>query len=1037
MNNLTLIYDPSCSSVDDVKSKVRQHEVSLGFVYDGHIYHKQGGRVNSYAIPSEAMSRCFNRNNNDEIETNIHNLTAMFRNTLDNITDYQLEVLSTNQTIKIPLLLNNIHIFSVSDRTNTNNYFDLCLYTSKKCLCYNKQKVDNFNHGGDKSSSNAFLHDITINKSNQCVFYLSVVGYNLSPLYKFSSQTPSVCIVNHDTRTVYIVPCPLDVVSMGEDGVFAILAKGVVSRDIIEFTILSRPIVRANVNTGDVNSTTTNAINEAANMNVVEIVHEQQVFEDDEYMMDFNTSPTNYPVYSSEPIVVVQDKYSVPVELMGFECYYFGVTISREDERSDVVLPIAGGSTVMADNVLIHAKKPKVQNYASLLKSARLVVIVVGEEMQNSLIDKCQNKVNAVFVVVPDVQFGDVNDIMDSMCINAVTAMAGPCSIVLAQISDDYYFYRGVNWPGFIENAEYGDNVTENMRTLQNIDTSSYLWPFVADMNEVYFKNEKIPLDNIKSIGFETELPMFKDLMYQLQVIMSPEKLKTIQTTILSFIATKEKELRQCPRVKQMIAEGRIKDIKKYIKDQKASYIDIVSLLQNAISFQKSSSKKHDLNRLMRKEIITSNVSEAETKTISNMIDEMCTDMGVISCLIDNELLQSLFIHLRNGTVFNWLNEQDSKYLTNVTNVCSRMSVLDGTTTSALLDNDNNDNSYVCPSLSIKNIYEEERTDIYNSIMFLPLHDKTYEDPYAVSWPIEANDKKVALLRIKMRSIIADAVEHGFSPANKEINYTIIYLYFCILEKLTEFVTPNNDEDSTVRNVSRVIISSILCAASSGQSPLPLYQIVSYNASITVPSNSIWWMYFKLRNLWKYTGWDETVIEKKFNHFIVKCVRKHVVDPVTSQLRQNNSQCKLNENCARWTKKNNELEWLRTTIPAVQSGEMPPPYGGEVTMRGCAIIDKYLRQEPGKSRKEYVLEVCTAIVNKRSRTNWKIYVPPNYAANEHEVIDKRLNLLNLPEIDQFGFKNDMTMFRNVVRILYDNHMNIEKSEELAVAELII
>ncbi|TFH07334.1 MAG: hypothetical protein E4H07_09220 [Nitrosomonadales bacterium] len=752
---------------------------------------------------------------------------------------------------------------------------------------------------------------------------------------------------------MYIIPCPLDVVSMGEDGDFAILTKGIVSRDSVEFVILPRPVVYVGINTGAETSVTNRALNDASSMNVIEIIAPQShhVIEDDEFTMDFNTAADE----QRESIVVVQDKYGVPAELMKMKCYYFGATISQEDEQSDVILPIAGGSAVMADNILVHAKKPKVQNYAALLQAARHVVIVVGEEMQNSLIDKCQNKVNAVFVVVPVIQSGDVISIMDSMCINAVTAMAGPCSIVLAHIANDYYFYRGVTWPGFIENAEYGSIVTRNMDTLQNIDTASYLWPFVADMNEVYIENEKIPLDSVKSIRFDLAVPAFTDLLYQLQVVMSPEKLKVIQSTILGLIANREQELRQSTHVKQMIAEGRFKDIKKYITEQKALYVGVVSLLQNAISLQKSSSRKHDLNRLMRKEVITANVNKAATKTIGDMIEEMCTDLGAISCLINNELLHSLLRHLKDGTVFSWLNGQDSKYLTNVTNTSSRMNVLDGTTTNALLVNDNGDTSYICPSLSIKNIYDIDA--VYDSIMFLPLHDKTYEDPYAVSWPNEANDPMVALLRIKMRGIIADAVEPGFPPANKEINYTIIYLYICILEKLTEFVTPNNDEDSSVRGISRAIISSILCAASSGQSPLPLYQIVSHNASITVPDNSIWWMYFKLMKLWQYTGWDGAIIEKKFKHFVVKCVRKHVVDPVTSKLRQNKRHYELIKICARMTKRNLELEWLRTTIPIIQSGAMPAPYEGAVTTRGCALINKYLKQGPKAQGMGFVLDL--------------------------------------------------------------------------------
>ena len=1036
MNNLTIVYDPSCSSVQDVKSKVRQHETGLGFVYGGHIYHKQGNQVSSYQVSTDAMSRCFNRNDNDQIETGIHRLLSGFEHNLGAITGYELQVLSTNQTVTIPYRdTNDICMFSVSNRANNSDYFDLCLYNdSNNTLCYSKTKLGVFTHSGDKHNNmDGFLHMIQVdNPRNRTPFYLSVIGYNMKPLHSFASQTPSVCLVNNTTCTVYIIPCPLDVMSMGDNGVFAILAKGVAAEDGIEYTILPRPIARPKVNTGYTTSNTASAIAEAASVHVVAIQDDRQntSAQEDEFVMDFNEPEPQPQQHIAGPVVVVQDKYSVPADLTQMECYYFGTAISYEDERADVVLPIAGGSVVMGDNILVHGKEPKVKNFSATLGAASCVVIVVGEEMQNSLIDKCQTKVNAVFVVVPVSEVGSAIDIMDSMCVNAVTAMAGPCSVVLAQIRDKYYFYRGVDWPGFLEGAAYGDDVSDAVPALIALDTSVYPWPFRANMNEVFLNGASIPVDRVESIRFdETDTASFKNVLYQLQVIMSPEKLKAVQTGIIKIVMAKERELRQSPHVKRMVEEGRFRDIKNFIKEQKAVYVDIVSLLQNAISLQKSSSKKHDLNRLMRKEAITANVEEAATKTVGDMIDELCTELGTISCLIDNRMLNSLLTYLKTDTVANWLKAQDNKYLTNVTNTCSRMNVLDGTTTSALLDNDSNNTSYVCPSLSIRNIYEERQT--YDSIMFLPLHDKTHADPYAVSWPNEANDKKVALLRIKLRSIIAEAVEQGFSPANKEINYTIIYLYFCILERLTHGVTPSSDEDSAVRNIARAIISSILCAASSGQAPLPLYQIVSYNAPISVPDSSIWWMYFKLRALWKYTGWNDSVIDRKFKHFLVKCIRKHIVDPVTSKLRQTNSQRErllLNRRC---TDKNVELEWLRTTIPLIQEGGMPEPYSGLVTTRGGAIINKYLKQEQGASNPEYIQTICAAIVRKRERNAWKVPVP---AVQEEEAIDKRLNLRNLPEVDQFSFTN-MTVFRNIVKTLYDNHMNIERSEQMA-AELL-
>jgi len=443
--------------------------------------------------------------------------------------------------------------------------------------------------------------------------------------------------------------------SMGDKGDFAILAKGTVSQDTLEFIILPRPIVREGINTGNVNSITMDAINEAANTNIVELTDQgNNIHEDDEFVMDFNDDLNQIvqPPTSCEPVLIVQDNYNPPPELAHLKCYYFGCRISEQDEMSEVILPIAGGSTVIGDNVLVHAKEPRVQNYANILKSSSCVVIVVGEEMQNSLIDKCQSKVNAVFIVVPRLQTGDVTDIMNSMCINAVTAMAGPCSLVLAYIHGEYYYYRGVSWPGVVENATYADTVTDRVPVLCQVNTASYPWSFVANMNEVYIGNDIYSLRDIETTVMFTEigLPALRDFIQQLQVIMSPEKLKLIQTIFLNIVAKKEQSLRRSPKVKQMIQEGRFKDIKKYIKAEKAVYVDIVSLLQNTISLQKSSSKKHDINKLVRKELIAANVETAASTTMGVMIDELCTELGTISCLINNSSpLSRMVTPLTNG----------------------------------------------------------------------------------------------------------------------------------------------------------------------------------------------------------------------------------------------------------------------------------------------------------------------------------------------------------------------------------------------------
>jgi hypothetical protein len=1083
MNNLSLLFDPTFTNVKDVKQKVlKYNQDGVGFVFDGHIYHKQNGKVNSIQITDAHLKNCFNRNNYDQIGVSIQDMLSNFRSHLQDIINYQFEILSTNQIVTIPLDYSNrntILMFSVSDRSESSKYFDLCLYDGNNgVLAYNKQKLHNLSHSGDQFGDQKLLHMVNYNTATASIktpIYLTVVGYSKNPLHTFQEQTPSVCIVNHQTRTVNIVPCPLDIISVGENDVFAILAKcNFKGTRELEISILPRPVTLRDVNTGDSNSATYTAIQTVEKMKVITFPATNGV-EEDEFVLDFN-EPAKESFGESfsesfgesfsesfgesfsesfgprkELIVIVQDNHTVPTKFEENNKLYFGKAISFQDEHSDVILPIAGGSIVMGDNSLVHGKKSQVKDYSNLLKSSACVVIVVGEEMQNSLIDKCQSKVNAAFIVVPKCQSGKVADIMENMSIDAVTAMAGPCAIVLAYIRNKFYFYRGVDWPGVIEGASFTDNVTENIENLKKVDTLRFPWSFEANMEDLFFKDSKLHISNLEHFidtvceGIQNDqvLPFqdFKNVIFQLQIILTPEAIQKIQHKIITCISNKKK-ITNGRFVTELISEGRFGEIKKYVKAQTIVYQEILSLLRNAISLQKSSSRKHDINKLLRKITIDNNVKEASEKTMGDLIEEYCEDSGTISCLIDKPKLCSLLEHIkRSGKVSEWLNQQNEKYLTNVTDLCSRMTTLDGVTTNALIANvgsgySNADRVILFPDISIANTFDTHHPS--PSIMFLPLHDKKYEDPFAVSWPDEANN--AALIRIKLRSIFANQIGGNILPSDKEVNYLIIYLYFCILEKLTKGRNPSTDADSAIRNISRSVISYILCAASSGQSPLPLYQIVSYNATVNVPDCSVWWMYFKLMSLWKFTGWDNKIITRKFKHFVVKCIRKYVVDPVTSKLRDSNKERKLAKVHERCLKRNAELEWLEKTIPLIQKlsapetglKQLPVPYQGEITTRGGVFINKFLKREKGSPNFEYLLKVCNDVTVKRTKNNWKTHITTSTPNPSIDTIDRRLNLKSIPEYDQFKFSN-LSVFKNVVRILYDNHMDVENSEKLAVA----
>lgn len=253
------------------------------------------------------------------------------------------------------------------------------------------------------------------------------------------------------------------------------MAKGTLRNNLLEISILPRPIVIPDFNTGEKSPATERAITEARETNLIvsrQLEQEENIMEveyADELESSRDVEFREAGEESSLTVIVAQEGYEIqdnllagtdPSKYFSFSSslkHYYGGKEHTASARKEpnVVLPLASGGLVIGNSVLVHAQKPQVEGYVAELKRSKCVVVIVGEEMQNSLIDKCQDKINAVFIVIPKGQDEtlNINRLMDNMCINAVTAMAGPCSVVVALVRGRYYYYRGVNWPGFVEGA--------------------------------------------------------------------------------------------------------------------------------------------------------------------------------------------------------------------------------------------------------------------------------------------------------------------------------------------------------------------------------------------------------------------------------------------------------------------------------------------------------------------------------------------------------------------------------------------------------
>lgn len=266
------------------------------------------------------------------------------------------------------------------------------------------------------------------------------------------------------------------------------------------------------------------------------------------------------------------------------------------------------------------------------------------------------------------------------------------------------------------------------------MDTTGYPWPLYSDGKTVYlgvdravsasqFISRSVSLDAQDARGYNT-------IFHQLQVIMTTEQLKDIKSYCIEEIRELQRKTKGSAEVQRLFSERRFKEASKLIKRKIADYADLVSGLENVISLKKSSSRKHDLQKLMRKETITKNVEMANSLTIEDAIGRL-EKFGTVSCFLNNSALSNLLHCIaEGGSVHGWLRAQELGYLTNVAETWTETTTIDGTCASVLLEQETT-NTYLCPALSIRNAFVRDRSHSFDSvpILFLPLHDKLYPDP--------------------------------------------------------------------------------------------------------------------------------------------------------------------------------------------------------------------------------------------------------------------------------------------------------------------
>jgi hypothetical protein len=371
------------------------------------------------------------------------------------------------------------------------------------------------------------------------------------------------------------------------------------------------------------------------------------------------------------------------------------VAPTRED-HSTIVLPCIFGTELQGPVLLATGTVPlnvpftnedALRDYYKQLKYA---VVIVDERMTDNARNLASSyRINALFIVQLNIgtepkDNNGVLSLMNSANINAVTALAGPQSLILVQISEKYYFYRGIANRAHLNTSglAFGSDVTsllnsvgiksildpriERVINLANANSiilpTTGQWVQPQDLQKLF---EEISVDQIQNVEEDISA-----LVPQLQVLLNQKDIHELSSALVTALSAKISNVAAPSRdryTKFLSLEYRAGDpesvqkknnmvgeLRKITKDMQKALEPLISCLANMISSQTTSKRTHDLKRLVRQTTIQNNVEAVKSmtfETLSRYLEEYAGDMGVMLLNIETTPYREFLDNLKNMAI--------------------------------------------------------------------------------------------------------------------------------------------------------------------------------------------------------------------------------------------------------------------------------------------------------------------------------------------------------------------------------------------------
>ncbi|KAJ5346619.1 hypothetical protein N7541_009101 [Penicillium brevicompactum] len=851
---------------------------------------------------------------------------AGFQPQLGVFNDFQI-LQAPAPTFKVPIKTDQITILAVYRKSPS--YFDLCLADAEyNTSCWSEKEIfAGITHSGDIFKGENILQYVKFDTDTHTEKEICVLisSFNYTPITKFLGTHPALLVADHVEKILWVIPVPLDAATIGDATICCPLKRlGVLTSLFLlrwwRTKMVTKPILQQLILSTDFPAGTTLAPGFEQKVGSSSPEVQRTMIPDNAV---FTTDTTTLPPFlNSKHTQIIYFRTGIEFILPDGEH-------ALDSQTPGLVLPCIFGSRLEGPFLLAtgttptnvpFTKEASILDYYKQLKSA---VVVVNDRMT----DKSRSlaaayRINALFIVQLTLRNEPKNNdgilsALNSTNINTVTALAGPQSLVVVQIFQKFYFYRGIANSKFINTAKtaFGTDVTS---ILESVSMDSILDPRIPRIISLGDSERILLPKSGQWIQPQDLKKMFEDMtaqqihcleedilsaITQLQVLLNQKDLRDLSRSLVAALTTNVsnvvtplrnaygKFLREEHDIESPESGKKkavlLDELAKATQEMQIALKPVIPVLAEMLSLQKTSKRTHDLQRLFRQCQIQSNVEAAKAMTFGTLAEYLETyaeNMGVMLLNINTEAYHRLLDDLKNSTI-------DPSFCCDLD---SRVLHLEGFDAGIIIEqsqahHDGPLKSQLGPAHPILALPYLGQSSDTGSMLAWVCWDEfvNLENPYAVKWLGKCNEKHIAALRIIMRSTLSQSVGIGkqrLDPSSLEIGYLMGALLMAAMSKLAarRSTAPvvSAEAGDTVTKLMRGLFGNLLTTAASGLRSLSrVWQLFVLDAKYELPTTKIDWVWYeKIIDLYPYTGWSleqfhqnlERLLDNAIMQFVLK-----------------------------------------------------------------------------------------------------------------------------------------------------------------------